>query len=646
MKQLKNLFSPFKIGNMELKNRIVMLPMTTGYTEPDETVSDRFINFFTARAKGGAGFIIIPFSPVYAGSPVEPGLYDDRFIPAARRLTESIHTHGAKISAQLITSYHLIFGKGSPEVVGPSAVMNQMMRVMPRPLAVGEIRYIVEEYGNAARRAREAGFDAVEVLVGGGYLLNRFLSPISNRREDEYGGSLENRMRIILEVIASMRKAVGEDFLIGIRLNLDEQMPGGHTIEDSKDVVLRLEKAGINLINAYTGWHESPVPTVQPFLPKGAFVHLSERVKGWVKIPVIAANRINDPVVAEKILAEGKADLIGMARALLADPELPNKSREGKIRDIIPCIACSCCLSEIISTYRQWGQPAAAYCTVNPVAGKEGEYVMKPADKYRKVMVVGGGPAGLEAAWTAAKRGHKVTLYEKGKELGGRLLIAAEPPYKDDFKTLIQGLAARAEEAGVKIKLSTEVGRKTVEEEKPDVLILAVGAKSIIPDIPGIRGGNVTLAEEVLSGSKRVSGNILVVGGGMVGCETAEFLHERSKGVNQVTVLEMLDRMANDMSPTYRPFFLARIKKEGINLLTSAKVEEITEKGAKVSQADGSKKYLEGDAVVLAVGFKADPQLIENLKGLVPEVYAVGDCVTARKIKEAMEEGFYAGMRI
>jgi len=645
MEPFRNLFQPIRIGKLELKNRIVMLAMTTGYGELNETVSDRLVTFFAERARGGAGLMIVPFSPVRAGSPVEPGLYDDRFIPGATRLTERIHALGAKIAGQLITSYHVILGSGIPEVVGPSPVGNQMMRCTPRPLTIDEIHGIIEEYAKSARRAREAGFDMVEILAGAGYLLNRFLSPVSNKRQDQYGGSLENRMRILLEIIGSVRKSVGEGFPISVRLNVDEQMEGGHTIEDSKGVAQTLEKAGIQVINMYTGWHESPVPTVQPSLPKGAFVHLAEKIKSGVRIPVIATNRINDPWVAEKILAEGKADLIGMGRALLADPELPRKAMEGRVEEIVPCIACSNCLTEIMGAYRQWGKPVATFCAVNPAAGKEDRYIPHPAPRPKKVVVIGGGPAGLEAATIAATRGHRVTLYDRGGELGGRLLLAAVPPYKSEMKTLAQSLAARARKAGVRIKLHSEAGRETIEEEKPDALVLALGATPRLPDIPGARGQNVVFAEEVLAGLKSVSGSVLVVGGGVVGCETAEFLLEQGKGVTRVTVLEMLDRMANDMSPTYRPFFLARLKKTGIKMITGARVEEITEKGVRVSQADGS-TWVEGNAVVLAGGSMANRQLVQELKGIVPEVHEAGDCISPRMVKEAMEEGFLVGWKI
>ncbi|MGB4548294.1 MAG: FAD-dependent oxidoreductase [Syntrophales bacterium] len=645
MKPFKHLFTPAGIGRMELKNRIVMLPLTTGYAESDETVGSRLIDFFEARARGGAALIIIPFSPVQAGSPVEPGMHDDRFISPARKLAERIHDGGAKTGAQLITSYHVAFGKGAPEVVGPSPVMNQMMRSIPRELTADEIRFIAEEYGRAARRIREAGFDLVEVLVGGGYLLNRFLSPITNKRTDAYGGSLLKRMRFTLEVIENIRKNAGADFPISIRINLEEQMEGGHTIEDSKEVVEILEKAGIQLINAYTGWHESPVPTVQAFLPKGAFAHLAAKAKGWVRIPVVAANRINDPFVAEKILADGQADFVGMGRALLADPELPNKAMEGRVEEIVPCIACSNCLSEIISTYRKWGQPSTTFCTVNPLAGKESEYRLIPAQKPKKVLVVGGGPAGMEAAMTAAMRGHRVTLFEKGGETGGWLRIGCLPPHKEELGTLSKNLAARARKAGVQIRLNQEATAKTVEEEKPDVLILALGAKPLIPKIPGIGGDHVVMAEDILTGRKTVSGSVIVIGGGLVGCETAEFLIEKGRGITRVTVVEMLERMAETLSPTTRPFFLARLKKKGIEMKTRTTVEEITGKGVKVNQ-NGTSGFIAGDVVVLAAGLKVDEKLLETFAGKAQEAYTVGDCVKPRMIKEAIEEGFLTGRAI
>ncbi|MBA4396641.1 MAG: NADH:flavin oxidoreductase [Syntrophus sp. (in: bacteria)] len=639
------LFTPLKIGNMELRNRIVMLPMTTGYCEADETVGERFIDFFAERAKGGAGLIIVPFSPIAAGAPVEPGMFDDRFVPGVKRLTAAIRAHGAKSACQLITSYHVIFRDNVTEVVGPSAILNQILRVTPRAITADEIRFIVEEYGKAARRVREGGFDAVEILVGGGYLLNRFLSPVGNQRDDEYGGSLENRMRILLEIIASMQQAVGDDFPIGVRLNVEEQMPGGHTVEDSKIVARALEKAGVRFINCYTGWHESPIPTVAPSLPKGAFAHLARAIRGAVGIPVIAANRINDPFIAEKILEAGQADLVGMGRALLADHDLPNKAKTGRVDEIVPCIACSRCLGEILSIYKTWGVGAGAYCTVNPLAGREGLCRLTPAATQKKVFIVGGGPAGLEAARTASARGHKVTLFEKEAETGGWLRVGCLPPHKEEIFTLAKSLVVRAQKAGADIRLNSEADPQTVAAEKPDVLVLAAGASPLVPSIPGVEAAHVVAAEDVLTGEKTVRGSVVIIGGGLVGCETAEFLAEKQEGVTGITVVEMLDRMAATVSPTYRPFFLARLKQVGIRMETHTTVEAITDKGVKVSRKGGP-DFIEGNFVILAVGLKSDPKLPEKFLSAAPDVFVIGDCVEPRMIKEAIEEGFTVGMKI
>lgn len=640
----KNLFTPINVKGMVVRNRIVMLPMTTGYCEHDETVGPKFIDFFAERARGGAGLIIIPFAPMRSGSPVEPGMFEDRFVPGLRKLTSTLSGLGARTAAQLIISYHIEFEKGRPEVVAPSPVLNQILRVMPRELTVDEIKVIVREYGQAARRARQAGFDAVEILVGGGYLLNRFLSPISNKREDEYGGSLENRMRIILEIIAEMRRQAGEDFIFGCRLNVDEQMAGGHTIKDSIGVAQTLEKAGIDIINTYTGWHEAPLPTVAPSLPRGAFAQLTAQIKQNVGIPLIAANRINDPFVAERILSEGKADLVGMGRALLADPELPNKAREGRTDEIVQCLACSNCLSEVVACYRKWGEPVSTFCTVNPLVGREGEDLSGPAEKPLKVFVVGAGPGGLQAAITAAGRGHKVTVFEKEGEPGGQLKAGCLPPFKGEVKDFMKSLMARAEKAGAEIKLKTEAGPELIAAEKPDVLVVATGADALVPPIPGIKGPNVAMAEDVLTGRRQLSGDIVVIGGGMVGLEVAEFLLEYGKAVGKITVMEMLDKMAENVSPTYRPFFLARLKKEGILMKTRATVTEVTGKGVKVSQ-DGKEVFVEADAVVLAAGYRATPGKTQPFKGAAKEVYFVGDCVQARTIKEAVHEGFEAGRK-
>lgn len=640
----EHLFTPVNIGTLEVPNRIVMLPLTTAYGEEDGTLGDRFIDFFAERARGGAGLIIVPFAPLADGSPVEPGLYDDRFLPGVRRLTESIAAGGARSSCQLISSYHLVLRNNQPEAVGPSEVFNALLRVTPRPLTIDEIRFIVKGYGEAALRAREGGFDALEVMTGGGYLLNRFLSPLGNTRDDEYGGSFENRTRILLEIMESIRRSVGPDFPIGVRLNVDEQMEGGNRIEESIAIARMLEDAGVDMLTFYTGWHESPVPTVAPSLPKGAFAHLAGAVRNAVGIPVIAANRISDPFIAEKIIADGQADLAGMARALLADPELPDKAKSGRSGEINPCILCSRCLGEVLSAYRSWGEKSGVFCTVNPRAGREGSTRVEPAKQARRVYVIGGGPAGLTAGRTAAERGHRVTLFEKERETGGWLRVGCLPPHKDEIRVLSESLALRARLAGVEICAATEADPTSVAGERPDVIILAAGARPIVPRIPGVESPRVVAAEDVLTGKETPGGSVIVIGGGLVGCETAEFLLAQGAGVDRVTVVEMLDTVAPQVSPTYRPFFLARLKALGVRMETETTVEGITEGGVLVKRR-GEDGVIEGDSIILAVGLRADPALVDSFRQ-AGEVHAVGDCVKPRMIKEAIEEGFDLAMKI
>jgi 2,4-dienoyl-CoA reductase-like NADH-dependent reductase (Old Yellow Enzyme family) len=698
-----HLFSPFTFGGVELRNRIVMLPMTTGYAEGDQSTGDRLIDYYAARAQGGAGLIIAPFSPSPAGSPVDAGLYDDRFIPGARRLTDTVHSHGAKISAMLITCYHLILpadagdpgdldgahqAGGTPEVVGPSPVTNALLRVVPRELTVDEIDFVVGQYGKAARRAKSAGFDMVEIMAGGGYLVNRFLSPLSNTRTDGYGGSVERRLRFLLEIIGSVRTAAGEDFPVTVRLNLHENVEGGYTIAEALEIARILEGTGIAGFTSYIGRHESPVPTVQASVPKGAFVPLTERLKKAVRLPVTAANRINDPFTAERILAEGKADLVGMGRALLADPELPNKARTGKSEEIVPCLACSSCLAAMLTTYREWGRPVSAICSVNPALGREGASRLEPAARRKKVAVVGGGPAGLEAARAAALRGHDVTLYETTDRLGGRLLTGTVPPYKEALGALAASLSNRAQRSGVRIRLAQAVGRREIEEERPDALVVGVGGIPCPPDIPGADRSDVVTAEEVLTGSKTVGGEVVVIGGGMVGCETAEYILKTSRedgsagsegrapgealagsqgaaggvgagggpveAVTGVTIVEMLDRMAANVSVTSRPFLLARLREQGIRMVNGTKVVEVGPRGVRVAKtADvmeaGTEartevtEWIPGDSVVLATGYRVDENAVAQFAGLVPETYLIGDCAGPRMIREAIEEGFAAG---
>jgi len=406
-------------------------------------------------------------------------------------------------------------------------------------------------------------------------------------------------------------------------------MEGGHTLEDSIKLAPILERAGVHCLSMQAGWHECPRPLVHMSVPRGAFVYIAEEVKKVVSIPVVAAYRINDPILAERIIVEGRADLIGMGRALIADPELPNKAREGKLDEIRPCIACGHCLDVVML-----GAPLA--CAVNPQVGKEAEYTSVPAKKPKKVFVIGGGPAGMEAAAGAAERGHQVTLFEKRDRLGGNLLLAAVPSYKWELSNLTNYLETWLKKSGAQIRLNQEVSEKTVTEEKPEVVIVATGATPLIPDIPGVNGGNVVTALQVLGGEREVGERVVIVGGGMIGCETAEYLADKGK---RVIILEMLERIGADIGMTTRWVIMQRLRSARIAMETTAKVEEITDKGVVVSR-DGLAEFFAADSVVLAVGLVPQNELARRLEGRVTECHCIGDCTEAQRIVQAIEAGF------
>ncbi len=641
MTKLTNLFQPFQIGGVELKNRIVMLSMDTGYGDAGYA-SKRDREYLVARARGGAGLIITGMlMPGSTGVPL-PGrisIHADRFIPGLREDADAVHAAGAKIAPQIGLQYYWARADGEKiEEVGPSEVATRK-NSKPRALTIGEIHQIIDEYAEGVRRARDAGFDAVELHCGIGYLISRFLSSATNKRTDEYGGSFENRMRFLLEIIASAKKKAGSDFPIICRFSADEFMEGGNKLDDGKKIAVMMEGAGVSCINVAAGWHECRTPLIYMSVPRGNFVYLAEEIKKVVKIPVIAGYRINNPILADSIIAQGKADLVGMGRALLADPELPNKAMQERFDDIRPCIACNYCLDRVMLG-------ASVACAVNPRMGREWEDRPDHAKKPKKVFVIGGGPAGMEAAVDAAKLGHDVTLFDKGNRLGGNLIPAAAPSYKWEINNLIAYYETQLKKNKVKIELNTEADENTIAKGKPDAVIVAAGARPIVPpdwsrDVP-----NIVTAIQVLSGEKKAAGEkVVVVGGGLVGCEVAEYLAERGK---KVTIIEMLDRMGNDIGITIRWIIMQRLHNAGVKWVTGAKVEQITE-----SRVRANKKcttiFFDADTVVLAMGMKPRAELYEKLKGKFGgkiDIKSIGDCAEAGKIAQATEGGFLAAQEL
>jgi len=534
--------------------------------------------------------------------------------------------------------------------VAPSAIPRRG-GVMPRELTLAEIEAIIESFVQGARRAKEAGFDGVELHFAHTYLIQQFLSPLTNKRRDKYGGDLMSRARIALEITQRVRQMVGPDFPLSARITGDEFIKGGLTLREEKKVAVMLQAAGVNVLNVtvgYTPSHEegyfnclnisSGAPMSRPY---GCHAMLAEEIKQVVTIPVIAVGRLDEPQVAHDLIARGKADLIAIGRGFLTDAAYVSKVHHGKLNEIRHCIACKRCLFTLSAE-------SNLRCAVNAELGREVEYRLQPAGKIKHVVVIGGGPGGMEAARVAALRGHKVTLLEKNYRLGGNLISASAASFKKDIKLVADYLTWAIRQAGVEIKLNTVATPEKVLALKPDAVVLATGSVSVMPDIPVVNRGNVTLAVQVLEGKVKTGKRVIVGGGGEVGCEAAVYLAEQGK---QVTIVEMRDTdwsddggLAPGMEPEMRKWFLGELLPGlPIDVIGKVTFREITDKGLIVQDRESVSHLVESDSVVFAAGMRADNSLKTQLEGKIPELYEVGDCVSARKIIDAVAEGARVG---
>lgn len=644
--ELNTVFSPMKIGSCEIPNRLVVPAMVTNYCTKDGILTDRYLKYMEEKAKGGWGLIITEDYAVQEhGKGYEriPGFWKPEHVARNKELTALIHRYPSKIFCQM---YHpgrqsSMAVNGGVMPVAPSGTKDPMCFEFTRGMTVEEIHQLVEDFGTAAARCKESGFDGIELHCAHGYLLAEFLSPYVNKRTDQYGGCFQNRVRIVDEIYASMRKAVGPDFPLIVRFSRKEFVEGGRTEAESYELALHFQELGFDAVHVSNGVYAAHPRNqiIAPMFTDHAFnMDAAEQIKKLLDVPVILTNRINDPQMAETLLRMGKADFIGMGRGSLADPFLPQKAKEGKYDQIQYSIGClqGCEMPLFLND--------CVTCLINPRVGREFEVDLTPAPVSKKVMVIGGGPAGLVAARTAALRGHQVTVYEAQEELGGQFRSAAYPMGKGELSTLTSSLRAQLKELQVPVLLNTAVDEALIQAEKPDAVVIATGAKPLTPAIPGMEGSNVLTAEEVLLGKKDIgNGPCVVCGGGEVGGETAQFLAERN---HDVTILEMQGDILNDMMPMTRTCLMEMLAQAGVKVMTGCKVSQINQDSVSYQDAQGQIQTIPADSVISAFGYQAYNPLEAVARSHCGEVYVIGGAVKAGNAITATKEGYETGLKL
>lgn len=641
--KFEKLLSPGKIANLELRNRFVVPPMGTNFGSADGYVTDEMIEYYRRRAAGGFGLIIIEVVAIdRKGRAItnQVGLWDDSQIPKFKELMDAIHGEGAKVLVQLHhcgrqTGPHAIFGE-TPEA--PSKIACPVMDCIPEEMSNERVWEVINEFGDAAVRAKEAGADGVEVHGAHGYIIAQFMSTHANKRMDEFGGDFAGRMKFPTEIFKNIRAKVGDDFLMTFRYGYDEKVHGGRTLEESVAIARVAQEYGVDALHISIMTYASmQYMSASPEMPAGFNMFPTKVIKEAVNIPVISVGRYN-PYIAENALLNGCADFISFGRASIADPEIPNKVKEGRLDEISPCIGCTqSCIGYIFV-----GGPAS--CLINPLTGNELKYNMDRVEDPKKVMIVGSGPAGLEAAMVAAQKGHKVTVVEKEAKFGGQFRLAAIPPTKHEIATALKYYMTMGKKYGVEYIFNTEVTADYVKEMAPDVVILATGSVPANPPIKGIDGENVVDAIDILDGKVVPGRNVLMIGGGMTGVETADFLGEHNRAV---TVLEMREDIALDEAMIPRAFLMPRLADRGIQKIVNATVKEITSDGVIYTDKKGNEITIDGyDTIALAMGVKSYNPLEKELEGIVKKVIVIGDAKQPGPANKATESGLAAVFEI
>ncbi|MEW6443071.1 MAG: FAD-dependent oxidoreductase [bacterium] len=662
--ELSHLFSPLTIRNLTVRNRIFQSAHITGYVDHG-LPSDRHVRYYEARAKGGAGLIIteaVAINPFTATNlKIGSQGWMDGFTPCARKIAAAVHAHGAKVLMQIahggsvMSAYYTWLHSEAPSGIPAVAGLGGEV---PSAVSVEEIKTLVQQHVEVALKAQEAGYDGVELHFAHGYLVHQFISPISNVRRDAYGGSLENRMRFSLEIIDAVRKAVGDDFIVGVRGSADELLPGGYTLEDGKQFMPMWARTNqIDYLHVSVAQSRSMVYAIPPMMvPPRPFVYCAAEIKQLVDIPVFACIRINDPVTANDIIKNCEADMVAMTRATLCDPEMPNKAREGRLDDIRHCIACNeGCWERLLKHH----EPIT--CMQNPEAGREVAFAVKPAATPKKVMVVGGGPGGMKAAEVARRRGHQVALYEKSGELGGAIRITTKVPSRQEYGQAIRYLKHEVERLGVEVHLNTEVTAQRVLQERPDAVIVATGAATIDdvrPEVVGTGSAieiephtHVVTAEDVLEGKAECGRKVVIADqqNYMKGMVTAEFLADQGKDVTLVMPLPIRYTSANPYEVDHFTLAVqtANLKAKGVKRISECEVKQA--RPGKVVIRDvftEQDQELDADTLVLSYWRKAETRLYDELQGQVKEIYKIGDALSPRRCINAIYDGHKIAMEI
>lgn len=629
------LFAPIRFGRLEVRNRLIMTGMAGHMAPADGSVTDREIAFYERRARGGVGLAVVGAAYVHPGgrfSNDQLGIHTDAHIDGYRRLAQAIRRHGAIASIQLHHAGRQTNSRVTGErLIAPSAVACPVKQEVPHALSVEEIAEVVEWFGQGARRVREAGFDAVEIHCAHGYLPAQFLSPRANKRTDEYGGPLDRRFRFVGEIIARVKRETG-DMPLSVKISgheFDEE--GGLTLDETPLIAQRLEAAGVDLVAISAGAAPYYMTVPNMSLPRGCYVELARAVKAKVSMPVSAVGRINTPELAEQILAAGDADMISMGRPLIADPDLPNKALHGERDDLVVCIGCN------KGCHDPGRSDRATACLLNAETGFELDLHLEPAAVRQQVLVVGGGPGGLEAARVAAWRGHEVTLCEREDYWGGRLHLGTLAPDKQEYQVGIDHLVAQCHKHGVRMQLGVEVTPAMVAALAPDVVVVATGAEPLVPPIPGLDQPNVVLADHYLQGRATVGHRVMVLGGGAVGSEVAHMLAEHG---HDVVVVEMLDYWGHGMPPDAKWHMQRHFTKLPVEICLESKVLKV-EGSTVVAERDGESVTWTGiETVVVCAGARPNQTLIDAIRSIAPAVEVIGDAVQPRSGLEAIAEGY------